>query len=259
MSKKFEIDGEQFTVDFFDVTNLQKGCTVLMLGKRNSGKTEDVIKLLKTVHPNDTGYVITDEKTEHIYLTELPSVKVKTSVSDVELNNIINDVSVQYIVLDCVLNLYSYIDLIKTTFEATNKTKIVVQQFSYSMSKVLQQKIDYIFVHNDCFYTNHLRIHQYYMNFISTFNTFQQLMKMLTLNYDAIVIDKKDCNKLYWFNSKTEKLVINYVNDTVNENIYDVDKIETETVIYSDFIDNTHFKIEDDFKVKSDENNCIIL
>jgi hypothetical protein len=215
----------------FDMSKIGKGCTIVAIGKRNTGKSFLVKDLLYYKRDIPIGTVISaTENSNRFYGDMMPSLFIHDEFSPEIVANLVKrqKIIVQrmkqqealygksnidphaFLILDDLM--YDAPTWIKDTtikqiFMNGRHFKLlflVTMQFSLGIPPALRGNIDYVFILRENYVSNRRRIYEHYAGMFPTFEIFCQVMNQCTENFECLVIDNTSkSNKIedmvYWY------------------------------------------------------------
>jgi hypothetical protein len=214
----------------FDMRNIKDDTTVVMLGKRNTGKSVLVKDLLyykkhipfgtvisatesangfyqKHVPGNliyeefNTDLILNALKRQKLMLARMEKEKAQTGRTRIDPNCFL-------ILDDCLFdNTWSRTKEMRYVFMNGRHLKIlsiITMQYPLGVPPALRTNIDYVFVLRENVFSNRKRIYEQYAGMFPTFDYFCQIMDQCTENYECLVIhngakSNKIEDQVFWY------------------------------------------------------------
>ena len=214
----------------FDITKIRDDSVVVMLGKRNTGKSFLVRDLLHCHTSLPVGTVISaTERVNKFYTSMVPSIfihdeftpelieKVRTrqeliikqKEKDVRTYGKSSIDQRAFLILDDCLYDGSWAKDKNIRFFFMNGRHInlffiITMQYPLGVPPNLRTNIDYVFILRENYVSNRKRIYENYAGMFPSFEVFCQVMDQCTQNYECLVIDNtskssklEDC--VFWY------------------------------------------------------------
>lgn len=210
--------------------NIKDDSTVVMLGKRNTGKSVLVRDLLFYKKHIPIGTVISaTESANGFYQTHVPANLIHEEFSTDLVRGVLsrqrmlmekNDDEVKkfgsvktdpncFLILDDCLfdNSWSKTKEMRYVFMNGRHLKIlsiITMQYPLGIPPALRTNIDYVFILRDNVFSNRKRIYEQYAGMFPTFDLFCQIMDQCTENYECLVIhngskSNKIEDQVFWY------------------------------------------------------------
>lgn len=214
----------------FDINRIRDNCTVVLIGKRNTGKSVLVKDILSHHSSLPVGTVISPtERVNQFYGKMIPSV----FIHDEFTSNIIENVRIRqemimksmikekdtfgvtkidpraFLILDDCLYDESWSKDKNTKFFFMNGRHIslffiITMQYPLGVPPNLRTNIDYVFILRENVIGNRRRIYDNYAGMFPSFDIFCQVMDQCTQNFECLVIDNTSCSTrlediVYWY------------------------------------------------------------
>jgi len=214
----------------FDMRNIKDDATVVMLGKRNTGKSVLVKDLLfykkhipfgtvisatesangfyqkhvpgNLIHEEfSTDLILNALKRQKMMLARMEKEKAQTGRSKTDPNCFL-------ILDDCLFdNTWSRTKEMRYVFMNGRHLKIlsiITMQYPLGVPPALRTNIDYVFVLRENVFSNRKRIYEQYAGMFPTFDYFCQIMDQCTENYECLVIhngakSNKIEDQVFWY------------------------------------------------------------
>ena len=199
----------------FDMSKIGKGSVVLLIGKRNTGKSFLCKDLLYYKRDIPIGNVISaTEGANKFYGTMMPSLFIHEEFNHEIIKNlvkrqklIVDKLNYQkntfgkttidpwaYLILDDLMYDTSWIKdkLIRALFMNGRHYKIlfmITMQYSLGIPPALRTNVDYVFILRENIISNRKRLYEHYAGMFPTFEIFNQVMDQCTNNFECLVID----------------------------------------------------------------------
>jgi len=211
----------------FDMNKITSDKVVVLIGKRNTGKSiivRDILYKHKTI---PVGQVISGTETANQFYTKIvpkifiheeynPSIignilKRQKLMLDQGMNNSI-DPRVFLILDDCLFdNTWTKTPDIRSIFMNGRHFKILfilTMQYALGIPPNLRTNIDYVFILRENLVNNRKRIYENYAGMFPNFETFCQVMDQCTENYECLVIhnnakSNKIEDQVFWYKAET--------------------------------------------------------
>lgn len=214
----------------FDMRNIKDDSTVVMLGKRNTGKSVLVRDLLFYKRHIPIGTVISaTESANGFYQKHVPANLIHEEFSTDLVRGVLgrqkmmlekNDEEVKkfgsvktdpncFLILDDCLfdNSWSKTKEMRYVFMNGRHLKIlsiITMQYPLGIPPALRTNIDYVFILRDNVFSNRKRIYEQYAGMFPTFDLFCQIMDQCTENYECLVIhngskSNKIEDQVFWY------------------------------------------------------------
>ena len=227
----------QLQLKKFDISTIKDDKVVVLIGKRETGKSFLVKDLLYYHRDIPIGSVISPTETANEFYSHLiPNVFIHEDICPELLQNIlkrqkvlikrINKEKAKYgkckidpraflILDDCLADNKAWINdrTIRSLFMNGRHFKImfiITCQYPLGLPPNLRTNIDYVFVLRENLVANRRRIYENYAGMFPTFEVFCQVMDQCTENYECLVIhNNAKSNKLedqvFWYKADTHE------------------------------------------------------
>ena len=221
----------------FDISVIKPNKSVVIIGKRNRGKSYLVKDLLynnKDILPIGSAISITECANE-FYSKIIPPMLVYDEYSDNIVDNIVYRQKKIKEKIDMEIDKNNYSNLNPNTFlimdglmdsakqwvksnnmktcfinsRLLNLLLIITIQYPLGIPPELRTNIDYIFIFRENIISNRKRLYEHYANIFTTFDIFCQVMDNCTgEDYQCLVIDNssksnKIEDKVFWYKAET--------------------------------------------------------
>ena len=199
----------------FDVSKIAKGSVVLLIGKRNTGKSFLCKDLLYYKRDIPIGTVISaTEGANQFYSKMMPSLFIHEEFSPEIITNLVkrqkmvvkkmneqmkmyNKSNIDpwaYLILDDLMYDTSWIknNNIRALFMNGRHYKLlfmITMQYSLGIPPALRSNVDYVFILRENIISNRKRLYDHYAGMFPTFEIFCQVMDQCTSNFECLVID----------------------------------------------------------------------
>lgn len=206
------MSGQQTTIPVkqFDMSQLKMNSVIVVIGRRNSGKSTLIKDILYHQRRLPAGCVISgSEEVNSFYSSFIPSILIKNEFRTEHLENLFKR---QKSVLqragegalsvspDCFLVMDDCLFDNKWTRDVEMRrvflngrhykiTYLLSLQYPLGISPFLRTQIDYVFILRDQSLNNRKRLYVNYAGVIPTFELFCKMMDRLTSDYGCMVID----------------------------------------------------------------------
>jgi len=233
MSRIIGLGDSSIKIKKFQMKNLKDHATIVMIAKRDSGKSWICRDILRQKSDIPCGMVIAPtDKMNGFYDSFVPPVAIHYSFDPLLIkillrrqelmiekakekakdNKIINP-SAFLVMDDCLADKKSWINdqTVREIFMNGRHYKItylLTMQFSLGITPELRSNIDYIFLLAADTPDELQKIHKHYVSgIIPVFESFLHIFNRLTENYGCMIIDNKSKSKqlddkIYWYKSK---------------------------------------------------------
>lgn len=202
------MDDFKINLKKFDIKKLKDNAVIVMVAKRNSGKSVLVRDIL--YHKNNMcGVVISPtERLNKTYGDIIPDSFIYYKYDPNVVNRIMTrqekvlekiesgkniDAETFLIFDDCLADKKWVKDeVIRSLFmngRHYKMTFILTMQYSLGIPPELRSNIDYIFILRENFVSNRKRLHEHYAGMFPTFDLFEKAMRKCTADYGCLVID----------------------------------------------------------------------
>ena len=199
----------------FDPSKIPNGSVVIMIGKRNTGKSFLVKDLLYYKRDIPVGTVISATESANCFYGDImPSIFIHDAFNPEIVNNLVKRQRIVvkkmkdeekkfgksqmdpwgFLILDDLMYDTSWIKdtTIKSLFMNGRHYKLlfmITMQFSLGIPPALRSNVDYIFILRENIVSNRKRLYEHYAGMFPTFEIFQQVMDQCTADYECLVID----------------------------------------------------------------------
>jgi hypothetical protein len=218
----------------FDMRNIKDGSTILLIGKRNTGKTVCLTDLFRYFTHLPIGVIISaTERANHHFEQFIPKMLIYDEFDSKILQRFmdrqekVTDQATQekrkygrtdldnraFLILDDCLYDKSWPNdkNIRACFMNGRHYGIlfaITMQFPLGIPPNLRSNVDYVFILRDNQIKNRERLYQQYAGMFPTFDVFCQVMDQCTSNYECLVIDNKTQSnslqdQVYWYKADT--------------------------------------------------------
>jgi hypothetical protein len=264
ISKLITLDDDvTVSVKQFDLSNMKPNPSILIIGKRRSGKTTDCVNIINALFRvdmiyNSSGYIVGKSDSLIKFMKNFGSINgaEKLITGDVVKN--LDNAETDYLVMDDCIT-YKTHNIVETVAKNSKKTRIMTMQYPLYTAPNIVNKIDYIFIHNTEFYTARKKIYNMYINnkqFIANFRAFEKVFDQVTEGYDCMVINNtSNSNKLvdrvFFYNSMKNYATSNAVNSMIEkarncDDSFIVITHATEGInIVEDYFEDTNIRTEE--------------
>ena len=199
----------------FDPSKIPNGSVVIMIGKRNTGKSFLVKDLLYYKRDIPVGTVISATESANCFYGDImPSIFIHDAFNPEIVNNLVKRQRIVvkkmkdeekkfgksqmdpwgFLILDDLMYDTSWIKdtTIKSLFMNGRHYKLlfmITMQFSLGIPPALRSNVDFIFILRENIVSNRKRLYEHYAGMFPTFEIFQQVMDQCTADYECLVID----------------------------------------------------------------------
>ena len=208
----------------FDMNKIKDDKVVVLIGKRNTGKSFLCKDLLFHHRDIPCGQVISGtEAANEFYSSLVPKLFIHEEYQDSIVNNVlkrqrmmIDKIKTQtnidprlFVVFDDCLydNKWVKNKDVRSLFMNGRHWKIlfmITMQYALGIPPNLRTNIDFVFILRENYVSNRKRLYEHYAGMFPTFEMFCQVMDQCTENYECLVIDNNaQSNKLedqvFWY------------------------------------------------------------
>tara|TARA_Y100000816_G_scaffold7992_2_gene5050 strand:- start:821 stop:1648 length:828 start_codon:yes stop_codon:yes gene_type:complete len=199
----------------FDPSNIAKGSVVIMIGKRNTGKSFLVKDLLYYKRDVPVGTVISATESANCFYGEImPGIFIHDCFNPEIVNSLVKRQQLVvrklkeeekrygksqidpwgFLILDDLMYDTSWIKdtTIKSLFMNGRHYKLlfmITMQYSLGIPPALRSNVDYIFILRENIVSNRKRLYEHYAGMFPTFDIFSQVMDQCTADFECLVID----------------------------------------------------------------------
>jgi hypothetical protein len=198
----------QLNIEKLNLENFVQHPSIVMIGKRGSGKSYMVADIVKKIYTDKTKLTIfspTDKMCvfygNHFLNADINYELNREKIADIleeQKDNIQNKNGINQIVVldDCLSSKGEWKKdpfLVELLFNGRHYhiTYILTMQFPLDILPELRNNFDYIFLLEDDTFSNQNRIYKQYAGIFPNFEEFQQIYIQLTANYGSMVIVNK--------------------------------------------------------------------
>jgi hypothetical protein len=217
----------------FDPKTIDADSVVVMIGKRNSGKSvciKDILSYHKNlpigtvISPTEIGsgffgkfipnLLLHDEYSPELlekFVSRQKKLCAQINIDKKKTGSTNIDPRAFLILDDCLYDSSWMVDKnIRTCFMNGRHFKIfflLSLQFSLGISPIFRCQTDYIFIFNDAIIKNKQRLYEHYCGFFETFDIFRQVMDQICVDYGCLVINNKTQSnkiedKIFWYKAE---------------------------------------------------------
>ena len=223
MNKKNQ--GVSLKLNKFDMNRISDDSVVVLIGKRNTGKSFLTKYILYNNKSIPVGTVISGtEGANEFYSAIVPPVFIHEEYTPLILNNVLKRQKIimkkknqnqsnidprAFLILDDCLydNTWQRDKNIRSCFMNGRHYKlmfILTMQFALGIPPNLRTNIDYVFILRENIWSNRKRLYDHYAGMFPTFEMFCETMDQCTENYECLVIDNtsksnKIEDQVYWY------------------------------------------------------------
>tara|TARA_B100000575_G_C23140054_1_gene663213 strand:+ start:895 stop:1716 length:822 start_codon:yes stop_codon:yes gene_type:complete len=214
----------------FDMAKIGKGSVVILIGKRNTGKSFLCKDLLYYKRDIPIGTVISaTEGANKFYGTMMPSLFIHEEFRPEIVENLVKRQKIvvrkiqeqndsygksnidpwAYLIMDDLMYDTSWVKdkTIRQLFMNGRHYKLlfmITMQYSLGIPPALRSNVDYVFILRENIVSNRKRLYEHYAGMFPTFEIFCQVMDQCTSNFECLVIDNTTkSNKIedmvYWY------------------------------------------------------------
>lgn len=237
-SKMFYYESQlNLTINNFDLGTMVENPAILLIGKRGSGKSNIVSRILSELNYHDDNVIIISrtERMNGYYSKLYKNVYCEYDANIIE--NILErqelligklkrneiskeDVNIVVVFDDCLNSINksqmdNHIRELLMSCKNYHVTCIFTIQFPGSIGPDLRSNFDYVFLAAENTMSSLKKMYDYYAGFFPNFYSFKQVHTKLTKNYNNMVICNRSrsnnlFDRIFYYNSKTN---INNTND----------------------------------------------
>ena len=217
----------------FDMKSIKDDKVVVLIGKRDTGKSFLVKDLLYYHQDIPIGTVVSGTESANSFYSEIvPSLFIHDEFTPELINNVVRrqklivnktkeDIAKKgstkidpraFIILDDCLYDKSWIKdkNIRTLFmngRHYNIMFVITMQYALGIPPNLRTNVDFVFILRENYVSNRKRLYEHYTGMFPTFEMFCQVMDQCTENYECLVINNNaKSNKLedqvFWYKAK---------------------------------------------------------
>ena len=216
--------GISLNLSKFDLSKIKDDSVVVLIGKRNTGKSFLTKNILYKNRSLPVGTVISGtEGANHFYSSIVPPIFIHEEYTALIISNILKrqkmmmkkintnqniDPRAFLILDDCLYdNSWQKDKNIRSCFMNGRHYKllfILTMQFALGIPPNLRTNIDYVFILRENIYSNRKRLYDHYAGMFPTFEMFCETMDQCTENFECLVIDNtsksnKIEDQVYWY------------------------------------------------------------
>lgn len=189
----------------FDPRKMRSDSIVLLIGKRNVGKSFCLKHIMSFHQTIRNGIVVSPtEKTDHFYASWVPKNMLFNEYNEDMIakfvesqKNIVikgNSVGHAFLILDnCSHEVdWGKSESMKTIFLNGRQLRVmmlITMPYSLELLPQLSASVDYVFIFKESNVRNKQRLYQHYAGMFPSFQVFSQIMDECTDNFECIVID----------------------------------------------------------------------
>ena len=189
----------------FDPSRLKEGETILIIGKRNTGKSIVTKNLLYHLQSKIDGAFIFSptEALQGCLTTVVPPACIHEDFSDTTLTNVLECQHKQwsrgkgkqlYVVLDdCGYDEKSMKSKsLRKVFQNGRHNRlgcIVTLQHSMSIAPAVRANADWVFALREPIHSNRKRLYEHFFGIFPSFKSFKEVFQACTTNYSMLVLD----------------------------------------------------------------------
>jgi hypothetical protein len=218
---------DKLAIKKFNLASLNKDAVIVLIGKRNTGKSFLTRDILYHMQGMPFGLVVSgSEHVNHFYETFVPKVLVLNEYNDEKMTQLFErqkkiiekygkeDPRTRAFVIfdDCLYDSGSWgkqknIKAIFMNGRHYNILFILTMQYPMGIGPELRTNIDFVFILRENIAKNRRRIHENYAGMFDKYDDFCKAMDSLTEDYGAMVIkNNSHSNKLedqiYWYKAQ---------------------------------------------------------
>ena len=223
MSKKSQ--GVSLKLNKFDISRIKDDSVVVLIGKRNTGKSFLTKYILFNNRSIPVGTVISGtEGANEFYSKIVPPVFIHEEYTPEILSNVLKRQKIimkkyntnqsnldprAFLILDDCLydNTWQKDKNVRSCFMNGRHYKlmfILTMQFALGIPPNLRTNIDYVFILRENIWSNRKRLYDHYAGMFPTFEMFCETMDQCTENYECLVIDNtsksnKIEDQVFWY------------------------------------------------------------
>jgi hypothetical protein len=219
----------------FDMSSIAKGSIVVMIGKRNTGKSFLVRDLLYYKRDIPIGTVISStENSNRFYGDMMPSLFIHDDYSPEIIANLVKRQKIvtkkmkQQIAMYGKSNIdpYAFLIMDDMMYNANvwlkdpnirdifmngrhiNLLFLITMQFSLGILPAMRTQVDICFICRENIQSNRKRLYEHYAGMFPTFEIFCQVMNQCTENYECLVINNLSksndlSDQVFWYKADT--------------------------------------------------------
>jgi len=215
----------------FDVSRIKKGNNIVMIGKKNTGKSFLAKKIIYELRDIPIACVISPtEEANHFYGDMMPPIFIHGDYSAEIISKLVQrqkligrkidkqleqcgrtdiDPNCLLILDDCMYNAKEWgndtnMKRIFMNGRHHNITMLITLQFSLGINTSARSNIDFIFILRENFISNRKRLYEHYAGMFPSFDIFNQVMDQCTEDFHCLVIDNTSTSNkvedsVFWY------------------------------------------------------------
>ena len=219
----------------FDISSIRKDSTIVVIGRRGSGKSYFVRDLLYHKRDVPLGSVISaSESSNAFYSNIVPSIFIHDSYEPEIVANLVKRQKLvtnkmkkqQALYGKSNIDPYSFLILDDLMYDSSRWIKdvnvrdifmngrhfnlmfLITMQYPLGIPPSFRTNIDYTIIFKDPILSNRKRIYDHYAGMFPTFEIFNQVMNQCTENYECLIISSRNASNnltdmVYWYRSET--------------------------------------------------------
>ena len=218
----------------FDIASIRKDATIVVIGRRGSGKSYFVRDLLYHKRDIPLGSVISaSESSNAFYSNMLPSIFIHDAYEPEIIGNLVKRQKLvthkmkkqQALYGKSNIDPYSFLILDDLMYDASRWIKdvnvrdifmngrhfnlmfLITMQFPLGIPPCYRTNVDIIVIFKDPILSNRRRLYDHYAGMFPTFEIFNQVMNQCTDNYECLVISTRQpsnniSDMVFWYRSE---------------------------------------------------------
>lgn len=220
----------------FNMETMQPHCTILIVGKRRSGKStllRDILYHLR--NKVDIPFAMTPTyETTAMFEGCMPSSHVFNDYNLEQVMNILNNLkalkeekkerSTLLVLDDCMYDkkIMRSVEMRKIHMNGRHFNLYFINCVQYLMDipSEIRSQIDYVFAFKDSIRKNREKLFNYFFGMFSTFRDFELVFSQCTNNYECLVLDASQCDNDISKGIHYYKANINIPSFTIGRSIY---------------------------------------
>jgi hypothetical protein len=201
LNNDFANNHKIFDIDNFNLEDLKLGNVINIVGKRKSGKSTLIKKILDLHDENfiKNSIIVSPRDILNNTLKEYSKAHIHYKYKKEILHNV-NTEPGAIIFDDCLSATQDWINndiLMSLLDNAKTYNKIIITTFHIplELTPEIRANYDYVFLLNEDFYANQAKLYEYYAGFLPNYGMFRYYLEKFTENYGAFVVKQKEISQ----------------------------------------------------------------